>query len=71
MHPNQIQQWKKTLMESASEMFQSKTERKENKPYGKEAEESKLYDGERVGFSRPPARLKLTLQGSLFQEIIL
>ena len=32
-HPNQVQQWKKKLMEGASEIFQSKAERKENKPY--------------------------------------
>ncbi len=29
VHP----QWKKKLMEGASEIFQSKTERRENKPY--------------------------------------
>jgi transposase len=33
VHPNQVQQWKKKLMEGASEIFQSKAERKENKPY--------------------------------------
>lgn len=34
IHPNQVQQWKKKLMESASEVFQTKAERKaENKPY--------------------------------------
>ena len=33
VHPNQVQQWKKKLMEGASEIFQSKVERKENKPY--------------------------------------
>ena len=32
-HPNQVQQWKKKLMEGASEIFQSKAERKESKPY--------------------------------------
>ena len=30
IHPNQVQQWKKKLMESASEVFQTKAE---NKPY--------------------------------------
>ena len=29
IHPNQVQQWKKKLMEGASEIFQSETERKE------------------------------------------
>ena len=33
VHPNQVQQWKKKLMEGASEICQSKTERKESKPY--------------------------------------
>ena len=33
IHPNQVQQWKKKLMEGASEIFQSKAERKESKPY--------------------------------------
>lgn len=33
VHPNQVQQWKKKLMEGASEIFQSKTEWKESKPY--------------------------------------
>lgn len=33
VHPNQVQQWKKKLMEGASEIFQSKAERKESKPY--------------------------------------
>lgn len=33
VYPNQVQQWKKKLMEGASEIFQSKAERKENKPY--------------------------------------
>ena len=33
VHPNQAQQWKKKLMEGASEIFQSKAERKECKPY--------------------------------------
>lgn len=32
VHPNQVQQWKK-LVEGASEIFQSKAEWKENKPY--------------------------------------
>ena len=32
-HPNQVQQRKKKLMEGASEIFQSKAERKESKPY--------------------------------------
>ena len=32
VHPNQVQQWKKKLMEGAPEIFQSKAERKENKP---------------------------------------
>ena len=34
VHPNQVQQWKKKLMEGASEIFQSKAERKESKPKG-------------------------------------
>ena len=29
VHPNQFQKWKKKLMEGASEIFQSETERKE------------------------------------------
>lgn len=34
IHPNLVQQWKKKLMESASEVFLTKAERKaENKPY--------------------------------------
>ena len=33
VHPNQVQQYKKNLMEGASEIFQSKAERKERKPY--------------------------------------
>lgn len=33
VHPKQVQQWKKKLMEGASEIFPSKAERKENKPY--------------------------------------
>ena len=33
VHPNQVQQWKKKLMEGASEIFLSKAERKESKPY--------------------------------------
>ena len=33
VHPNQVQQWKKKLMEGSSEIFQSKAERKESKPY--------------------------------------
>ena len=33
VHPNQVQQRKKKLMEGASEICQSKTERKESKPY--------------------------------------
>ena len=33
VHPNQVQQWEKKLMEGASEIFQSKAERKESKPY--------------------------------------
>ena len=33
VHPKQVQQWKKKLMEGASEIFQSKAERKESKPY--------------------------------------
>ena len=33
VHPNQVQQWKKKLMEGASDIFQSKAERKESKPY--------------------------------------
>ena len=33
IHPNQVQQWKKKLLKGASEIFQSKAERKENKPY--------------------------------------
>ena len=36
IHPNQVQQWKKKLMEGTSEIFQSKAERKENKPYIKD-----------------------------------
>ena len=32
-HPNQVQQRKKKLMEGASEIFQSKTERRESKLY--------------------------------------
>ena len=32
IHPNQVQQWKKKLMEGASDIFQSKAERKETKP---------------------------------------
>ena len=31
VHPNQVQQWKKKLMEGAFEIFQA--ERKESKPY--------------------------------------
>ncbi len=31
--PNQVQQWKKKLMEGVSEIFQSRTERRESKPY--------------------------------------
>lgn len=31
IHPNQVQQWKKKLMEGASEIFQSKANQKENK----------------------------------------
>ena len=33
IHPNQVQQWKKKLMEGASEIFQSKANQKENKSY--------------------------------------
>ena len=33
VHLDKVQQWKKKLMEGASEIFQSKAERKENKPY--------------------------------------
>ena len=33
VHPNQVQQWKKKLMEGASEIFQSKAEWKESKLY--------------------------------------
>ncbi len=34
IHPNLVQQWKKKLVESASEVFLTKSERKsENKPY--------------------------------------
>ena len=33
VHSNQVQQWKKKLMEGASEIFQTKAERKESKPY--------------------------------------
>ena len=33
VHPNQVQQWKKKLMEEVSEIFQFKAERKESKPY--------------------------------------
>ena len=34
IHPNLVQQWKKKLQESASEVFMTKAERKaENKPY--------------------------------------
>ena len=34
IHPNLVQQWKKTLQESASDVFMTKAERKaENKPY--------------------------------------
>ena len=31
----------------------------------------KTDGGERVGFSQPPAELNFTLQGSLFQDVIL
>ena len=30
-----------------------------------------INGGERVGFSQPPAELNFTLQGSLFQDVIL
>ena len=34
IHPNLVQQWKKKLQESASDVFMTKAERKaENKPY--------------------------------------
>ncbi|NMD88832.1 hypothetical protein HF882_19790 [Victivallis vadensis] len=33
VHPKQVQQWKKKLMEGASEIFQSKAEWKKSKPY--------------------------------------
>ena len=33
VQPNQVQQWKKKLVEGASEIFQYKFERKENEPY--------------------------------------
>ena len=34
IHPNLVQQWKKKLQASASDVFMTKTERKaENKPY--------------------------------------
>ena len=33
VHPNQVQQWKKELMEGVSKIFQPKAERKESNPY--------------------------------------
>ena len=33
VYPNQVQQRKKKLLESVPEIFQTKAERKENKPY--------------------------------------
>lgn len=32
VHPNQVQQWEKKLLEDVSEIFQSKTEQKADKP---------------------------------------
>ncbi len=47
IHPNQVQQWKKKLMEGASEIFQSKAERKENKPYTEDDLMKKIRSEER------------------------
>lgn len=39
--------------------------------YARQSTAGKKNGGERVGFSQPPAELNFTLQGSLFQDVIL
>lgn len=39
--------------------------------YARQSTAGKKNGGERVGFSQPPVELKLALQDSLFQEVIL
>ena len=39
--------------------------------YTKQSTAGKKNGGERVGFSQPPVELNFTLQGSIFQDVIL